>query len=251
VKYDREFHNKIAFLKKSFVEIRDISYGEFPEVFGLNKRFKPGGKKLKVVLDVFVPQNDKGIGFPSVYRKLLKLLPTLEKHKCGENLFEGLRDHKENPQGKPEQMTHIAHLIEHVIIDLQSNITKMDSCSGITCGYKNPEHRFDLFIECRDEDVGRFSAFFAVDLLKKLLLGKTLAKKHFRLIELVKYLYQNKSFPAFGGIFKSQKRKLISLDSKVASDLGWTKRSVVSLMKELTDFGFFDSKRALPNLVTL
>lgn len=225
------------------MEIRDISYGEFPEVFGLNKRFKPGGKKLKVVLDVFVPQNDKGIGFPWVYRKLLKLLPTLEKHKCGENLFEGLRDHKENPQGKAEQMTHIAHLIEHVIIDLQSNITKMDSCSGITCGYKNPEHRFDLFIECRDEEVGRFSTFFAVDLLKKLLLGKNPAKRHFRLIELVKYLYQNKSL--------TQKSKLIRLESKIASDLGWTKRSVVSLMKELTNFGFFDTKRALPNLGTL
>jgi hypothetical protein len=225
------------------VEIRDISCGEFPEIFGLNKRFKPGGKKLKVVLDVSVPKSEKEIRFPLVYRKLLKLLPTLEKHKCGENLFEGLRDHKENPQGKAEQMTHIAHLIEHVIIDLQSNITKMDSCSGITCGYKNPEHRFDLFIECRDEEVGRFSSFFAVDLLKKLLLGKNLSKRHFRIIELVKYLYQNKSL--------SQKRKLISLESKIASDLGWTKRSVVSLMKELTDFGFFDSKRALTNLGTL
>lgn len=225
------------------MEIKEISYGKFPEIFGLNKRFKPGGKKLKVVLDVFVPKSKKRIDFSLVYRKLLKLLPTLAKHKCGENLFKDLKNHKEIPSEKVEGITHIAHLIEHVIIDLQSNITKMDSCSGITCGYKNPEHRFDLFIECRDEEVGRFSAFFSVDLMKRLLLGKNLAKRDFRMIELVKYLRKN--------ITLSQKSKLISLESKIASDLAWTKRSVVSLLKELESFGLLDSKRALPNLRTL
>ncbi|MCK4224155.1 MAG: hypothetical protein KAX39_03175 [candidate division Zixibacteria bacterium] len=225
---------------KDFLEIKEISYGEFPEIFGLNKRFKPGGKKLKVVLDVSVPQSKKKINFSLVYRKLLKLLPTLEKHKCGENLFGDLKNHKEISSEKVEGITHIAHLMEHVIIDLQSNITKMNSCSGITCGYKNPEHRFDLFIECKDEKVGRFSVFFTVDLLKRLLLGKSLAKRHFRMIELVKYLRQNTSL--------SQKSELIRPESKIASDLGWTKRSVVSLLKGLKNFGLLESKRALPNL---
>jgi hypothetical protein len=225
------------------VEIKEISYGEFPDIFGLNKRFKPGGKKLKVILDVFIPEGKKRVNFSSVYRKLLKLLPTLEKHKCGEDFFKNLKNHQKISSEKVEEMTHIAHLVEHVIIDLQSNITKMDSCSGITCGYKNPEHRFDLFIECREEDVGRFSSFFAVNLMKKLLLGKNLAKRDSRIIELVKYLRER--------IPLSQKSELISLESKVASDLGWTKRSVVSLFKELKNFGLWDSKRALPNLPTL
>lgn len=225
------------------MEIKEISYGEFPDIFGLNKRFKPGGKKLKVVLDVFIPEGKKRADFSSVYRKLLKLLPTLERHKCGENLFKDLKNHNEISSEKVEGMTHIAHLIEHVIIDLQSNITKMDSCSGITCGYKNPEHRFDLFIECRDEDMGRFSSFFAVNLVKRLLLGKNLVKRDFRIIELVKYLRERTPL--------SQKNELVSLESKVASDFGWTKRSVVSLFKELKNFALWDSKRALPNLPAL
>jgi hypothetical protein len=119
----------------------------------------------------------------------------------------------------------------------------MDSCSGITCGYKNPEHRFDLFIECREEDVGRFSSFFSVNLVKRLLLGKNLAKRDFRIIELVKYLR--------GRMPLGQKSELVSLESKVASDFGWTKRSVVSLFKELKNFALWDSKRALPNLPAL
>lgn len=225
------------------MEIKEISYGEFPDILGLNKRFKPGGKKLKVVLDVFIPEGKKRVNFSSVYRKLLKLLPTLEKHKCGENLFKDLENHHEISLEKVEWITHIAHLVEHVIIDLQSNITKMDSCSGITCGYKNPEHRFDLFIECREEDVGRFSSFFAVNLVKRLLLGKNLAKRDFRVIELVKYLR--------GRIPLSQKSELVSLESKVASDFGWTKRSAVSLLRELRNLGLWDAKRALPNLPTL
>jgi hypothetical protein len=225
------------------VEIKEISYGEFPEVFGLNKRFKPGGKKLKVVLDVFLPKKKDKLDFSLVYRKLLRLLPTLEKHKCGEDLFRNLQSHTETFSEKTEETTHIAHLIEHMIIDLQSNITKMDSCSGITCGYKNPENRFDLFIECRDEEVGKFSTFFAVDVMEKLLSGKNLAKKNFRMIELVKYLR--------GNISLSQKSELINLASQIASDLGWTKRTVVSLLKELKNFGLGDSKGTGPNLPAL
>ncbi len=219
------------------MDVKEVSYGEFPEIFGLNKRFKPGGKKLKVVLDVFVPKSKKKINFSLVYRKLLRLLPTLERHKCGEDLFRDLKNHKEIPSEKVERITHIAHLVEHVIIDLQSNITKMDSCSGITCGYKNPEHRFDLFIECKDEKVGRFSVIFAVDLMKRLLLGKSIPQRDFRMVELVKYLYQKLSLLGFN--------QLISLQSRIASDLGWTRRSVVSLLKGLQHFGFFDSPKTL------
>lgn len=233
----KESWRKIAFLWKIFVNVKEISYGEFPEIFGLNKRFKPGNDKVKVVLDVFVPKSKKKINFSLVYRKLLKLLPTLERHKCGENLFGNLENHKVISSEKVEEITHIAHLVEHVIIDLQSNITKMDSCSGITCGYKNPEYRFDLFIECRDEGVGEFSTFFAVDLMKRLLLRKSISKRDFRMVELVKYLYQKISFLDFN--------QPISLQSKIASDLGWTRRSVVSLLKGLQHFGFLESPKTL------
>lgn len=219
------------------MEIKQISYGEFPEILGLNRRFKPGGNKLKVVLDVSVSKSKKRVDFGLVYKKLLKLLPSLKRHKCGENLFKDLKNHKEIPAEKVEGATHIAHLIEHVIIDLQSNITKMDSCSGITCGYKNPEHRFDLFIECNDEKVGRFSAFFAVDLLRRLLLGKNLSQRDFRMLKLVKYLRRKVSFDRFS--------QLSSLQSQIASDLGWTKRSVASLLTGLRHFGFFESPKAL------
>ncbi|MCK4427055.1 MAG: hypothetical protein KAW16_01075, partial [candidate division Zixibacteria bacterium] len=94
------------------MDVKEVSYGEFPEIFGLNKRFKPGGKKLKVVLDVFVPKSKKKINFSLVYRKLLRLLPTLERHKCGEDLFRDLKNHKEIPSEKVERITHIAHLVE-------------------------------------------------------------------------------------------------------------------------------------------
>jgi hypothetical protein len=220
-----------------FVDVKKVSYGEFPEIFGLNKRFKPGGKKLKVVLDILVPKSKKRTNLSSTYRKLIKLLPSLEKHKCGENLFRDLKDHKRIPSEKIEGITNIAHLIEHMIIDLQSNITKMDSCSGITCGYKNPEHRFDLFIECRDERMGRFSTFFAVDLMKRLLSEKSISKTDFRMLELVKYLYPKFSFWGFG--------QLISLQSKIASDLGWTRRSVVFMLKKLQHFGLLESPKPL------
>ena len=88
-------------------------------------------------------------------------------------------------------ITDIAHMMEHMIIDLQANVSRMDSCSGITCGYKEPDFRFDLFIEYKDKDVARFSSYLTLDIIKRALLGKKVFPKYQRLIRLAEYLYQH------------------------------------------------------------
>jgi hypothetical protein len=224
---------------KDFLEIKKISYGEFPEIFGLNPRFKPKGRKVKVVLDIHVPEDQKSkADLFSIFTKLKKLLPSLERHQCGERLFEELKTGNKTTLFKhPDEITDIAHMMEHVIIDLQSNITGMNSCSGITCGYKNPSYRFDIFVECEDKKVGIFSAHFAADLLKKLMVNKNASGRHRALIDLAKYLYGNRTLQRFA--------QLDLVVSRIGSDFGWKESFVLSLLRKLKDLGFGDIHRSL------
>jgi len=224
---------------KDPLEIKEISYGEFPEISGLNARFKPGGKKIKVVLDVHAPEIQKrNLDLFLVFMKLVNLLPTLERHQCGEHLFEDLKAGKKNLHNEhSEKITDIAHIMEHVIIDLQSKITGMDSCSGITCGHKDSYFRFDLFVECKDKKVGMFSTLFAADLLKRLLACKSLSRRYYALIDLAKYLYGNN--------LHKQRTKLDSMASRISSEFGWKRSFVLPLLRRLKDFGFLNLKPSL------
>ncbi|MGB7061103.1 MAG: hypothetical protein WBF13_01965 [Candidatus Zixiibacteriota bacterium] len=220
------------------MKIREISYGEFPEICGLNPRFRSKSKKVKVVVDIRVPQIQKGNpDLSSTFGRLMRLLPSLERHQCGEHFLENLRSGNKGPHSRPrDEITDMAHMMEHVIIDLQANITGMDSCSGITCGYKNPSFRFDLFVECRDKKVGLFSTLLAADLLKALLTKKILSGRYRALIDLAKYLYANRSLVSLA--------QLEPAVSRISSEFGWKKRFVLSLVGKLRDFGFIDIKRS-------
>jgi hypothetical protein len=110
------------------------------------------------------PAND----FHTIYHALAKLLPTLSQHKCCEQ-WENTPLYLQETEGVSVkwvgEVADVAHLVEHVIVDLQCAISGMRKCSGITCGHKDPENRFDLFLQCTDPEVGVFSAYFATYLV--------------------------------------------------------------------------------------
>ena len=66
------------------------------------------------------------------------------------------------------EVADIAHLAEHVIVDLIVAISSTQLCSGITCGHRHPENRFDLFIECAHLHLGVFAANYAVYMIRRL-----------------------------------------------------------------------------------
>lgn len=216
------------------LEIKEISYGEFGEISTLNPRFKAGSKKVKIVLDIHAPLAQQGDGdLTSIFMKLTKLLPSLERHQCGEHLLQDLRSGTKSADSQGlEKITDLAHIMEHVIIDLQSNITGMNTCSGITCGYKDPGFRFDLFVECEDKRVGVFSAFFAAEVLERLLSKRELSRRYYALIELAKYLY--------GKGLGLGSTKLDAAVSQVSSEFGLKRSFVLPLLKTLQTFGFLN-----------
>ncbi len=237
---------------KDILDIREITYGEFPEISDLNPRFRADSKKVKVTLDIQLGEVTCHPDLSAILVKLTRLLPTLEKHQCGEHLFDNpkpgtatsLLSHRFSPcTCHSEIVTDIAHLMEHVIIDLQSNITRMPSCSGITCGYKDPDYRFDMFVECPDQSVGRFSINFTASMFRRLLESGNLPKSGHRLINIAKYLYQNGS--------TGDQTELGSITDHITRDLHLKRNEVTSLLQKLKEFGFFDSDQIKTGSSTL
>ncbi len=235
---------QMTFPLRYLLDIKEIAYGEFPEISDLNPRFKPKSKKVKATLDIRLSEDIDQWELPPIILRLMKLLPTLKKHQCGESLFANLKsgeaDSSPAPPSSirsshPDKITELAHLMEHTIIDLQSNITGMDSCSGITCGYKNPPYRFDMFIECKDQSVGWFSVLFTADLFARLLERGNISRRYKDLIELAKYLYRNSPRQNTAG--------LASVTDHIARQMGLRKTYVGSLVRKLKDLGFFDDRK--------
>jgi len=213
------------------MRIAEISYGKFPEISFLNPNFKANRTKIRVLLDIFLPRK-KEVNLSSLYHKVHRLMPTLSKHRCCVSLFYGSLDKETEgsvPLKKIGDITDIAHTMEHMIIDLQANISGMDSCSGITCGYKDPDFRFDLFIECKDKDVARFCSHLTLDIMKRILSGKKVFPKYERLIRLAKYLYQ---YPRGANSFE-----------KISQDLNLPKRSIGSLLKDLAGLKYSSKEK--------
>jgi hypothetical protein len=150
------------------MNIRRIQYARVPRVEMLNHNFDPGEKHLVVTFEVDGYASPPANDFLTIYQALAALLPTLSKHKCCEQ-WENTPLYLQETEGVSlkwvGEVADIAHLVEHVIVDLQCAIAGMRKCSGITCGHREPENRFDLILECTDPEVGVFSAYFATYLV--------------------------------------------------------------------------------------
>lgn len=159
------------------VEITGLTFGTFAEVSALNRRFIPGHPRLKLTVDLDLSARVPG-ATPALFMPgLSRLLPSLERHTCcghgriEDTFISGTRVPTCLTE-EPDDAIEIAHLLEHLIIDFQHGVADMRSCSGITCGYKTPITRYDLFVETPDERVGRFCVSLACELMNRLLLGE-------------------------------------------------------------------------------
>ncbi len=153
------------------MQILRIQYARVPKIRMLNHRFRPDSNHLMLTLDVdgYDPPNTND--FFSIYHALADLFPTLSKHSCCEQ-WENTPLYLETVDGVSVKSVgedaDVAHLIEHVMVDLQCRTSGMRQCSGITCGHRAPENRFDVFVECVDPRIGAFSARYATYLVAKM-----------------------------------------------------------------------------------
>ena len=154
------------------MNIIDTQYGKFEEVNHLNKNFLPDTNKMRLTIDTISSKEAYEQIYPMVLKQFTQLFPRLKKHSCC-NISSKEGGQNRNINGPLSRTNNyfidVIHLIEHVMIDLQCSLSGIKICSGITCNFRNPRNRYDIFIECVDEQVGYYSAQLTIDIVQRLL----------------------------------------------------------------------------------
>ncbi|MBI1950593.1 MAG: hypothetical protein HYS34_04435, partial [Acidobacteria bacterium] len=174
-------------VRSDTILIRDVLVGPFPEAALLHSGFAPGIPRVRLTLDVGAGlRKQSGPLGEEATRALLAFCPRLLAHECGGN--GSLRDLLAGPAEAPGPGSgaaiaarasvpddgdglHLAHLIEHVAIELIVTVTRVHRSSGATCAHAGRLDRFDIFLECADPLTGRAAAVLAVALVRDLRLG--------------------------------------------------------------------------------
>ncbi|MEW5701522.1 MAG: hypothetical protein AB1792_04755 [Candidatus Zixiibacteriota bacterium] len=181
--------------------IRRIQYARVPQIRMLNHNFRPERRHLVVTLDVEGYDPPRTNGFLTIYQALAGLFPTLSRHSCCEQ-WENTPLFLHTQQGVAlkwvGEVADVAHLVEHVIVDLQCAVSGMRLCSGITCGHRVPENRFDLFVECVDPRVGGFAANFAAYLVGAMFVKPRLSGRYRDLVQSARLLSETRTDPRDG-----------------------------------------------------
>jgi hypothetical protein len=211
------------------MKIQAIYHGSFPQVFRLYSRFRPNVRQLKLVLDVEPAGGLPREQFIHLYNTLARNFPSLARHTCCDE-WQGLPLFLQEEEGiaikRVGECTDVAHLVEHIIVDCMVLLDDMASCSGITCGYKSPENRFDIFIECDNIRAGLFASHYAVYLVEKILSKKGFSRRNLLVLELAKYLLEHPEAPPD--------------PLMLADEIGWREGEILFALNGLRRFQFFD-----------
>ncbi len=141
------------------ISLLEMAHGPHPEVDSLNDRFHPGVPRLKATLEIlgFEPRGD-GIP-PALLLRVLEHFPGLKRHRCcGDGGVEAGLFPREGGPDRPlapgDAALALCHLLEHLGLELMGGMVPHRPCAAITCAYREPLHRFDLFLECDDARAG-------------------------------------------------------------------------------------------------
>ena len=164
----------------------------------LNPGFRAGVMRLKLMLSIKAGDLHGTAGdFVDV---LTGFLPSLSFHRCcGDNslrhtFFE--RDQRRScAMNDSDAGVDLAHLIEHVLIDIQHYIGRMKLCSGITCALNHPRDQYDIFVECPEAPLGRACAAIAVDLIADLLDGRAPDPRYLCMIQVARAARDDAGWP--------------------------------------------------------
>jgi len=204
----------------------EVQHGAFAQVTALNPGFRPGIGRLKLTLDIPETNGRRAAGFVEA---LAGFLPTLSFHRCcGRNSVKETFFEREKRLGcameESDPGVDLAHLVEHVLIDVQHFIGRMKICSAVTCAYRHPRDRYDIFVECPEEAVGRLSAGIAADLVSDLLDGRRPDPRYLCLIHVARSARDHAGWPVHS--------RLASLEA------AWGRRTVAEAVGSLVRRGF-------------
>lgn len=99
-------------------------------------------------------------GLPHLPRRLFRLFPQLNKHKCDNDFGYSFK--------RECQDTELPHLLEHLIIEIQSQVQPQDVLRGQTVWdwRRDPRGRFHLYIDYENEVLAMAASRLAERIIK-------------------------------------------------------------------------------------
>jgi len=164
--------------------IQDVQAGPFPEASRLHPGFVPGLPRIRMTIDLGAEFRGRAAMLGSAEIDALRdFCPHLAEHDCGGGdpisiLLAGQGGSEmpvdDDAESRDERDgLSLAHLIEHVAIEIIVTVSGQSRCSGATCAHQGRLDRFDIFLECADPLVGRAAAILATALVRDLRLRRT------------------------------------------------------------------------------
>jgi hypothetical protein len=236
----------------SDLEILDATVGRFAEADRLHPLFVPGLARVRVTLGIGpgLRRRAKGLSVRQVTR-LLEICPELSRHSCGAgNPVQALLRPSAPPAGgadsspvaqpgspggtaaaaagtQPEDGVTIAHLIEHVAIDMTVRAAGGGRCSGVTCAWRDRLDRFDLFLEATDPALARTAMLLAAALVRDLCLGRTALDDYRRVGDLLATL--------------TNRGRRDTTPEDVCDALGWGMEESLATLRTLVRCGYLEA----------
>ncbi|MBI4364330.1 MAG: hypothetical protein HY568_02780 [Candidatus Latescibacteria bacterium] len=158
------------------IQVQSLAFGTFAEAEPLNPQFSDGHPKLRVTVDT---EADPDVADREVLRRLEDAFPGLGQHHCGAS---------GNPEAPPKATgvllldnqvsANLAHILEHLLLEMLAVLGREGRLSGVTCAYRSPPERNDVFVECADRRAGGVAVPLAVETVNAALGGLALAPSY-------------------------------------------------------------------------
>jgi CheY-like chemotaxis protein len=196
------------------MELLSVEYDDLPDLFNGEEIQAKNSACLIIHLSVDpVLVSDREV----VLRAMDKLSPVLPAA-CSAVPAEA--DLAEGAEG-------IACLTGGVILELQRDLCEWPGASCVRCRHLSA-NEYELYVECIDEQVGRFAAHLIVQVMRMMLLGEPFEPRLTWVIDLVRHL-------------RRQPRLRLS-SRRVASLLGCSRSSADWAIQELERYGYLDAR---------
>ena len=182
--------------RRSRIRIASSEVGLFPESLTLNRRFRPDVQRIKLAVEIEWEPFGRSKALGRLEESLVALSPTLRQHECfgqsGYRILRGLDGRRREADVEVtgiELPLAVAHLLEHLMIDMVATLTGESLISGATGARWDSRQRFDIFVECPDVAVAPLVVRLSVSWMKAMLAGRELDGTGRPALELAQQIY--------------------------------------------------------------
>ncbi|MEW5806486.1 MAG: hypothetical protein AB1756_03920 [Acidobacteriota bacterium] len=171
-----------------------LKHNYYPEIIHLNPQFNPKIKLLRATILIDWKEDQKRKKIERLITKMAEISSTIHMHRCSDDgvylpfAKQGKKKKKKSFDGD----VALAHLIEHLTIDFLCFVTELRKCSGVTCAFRRPRNKFDLFIESIEVLPCIFSFSLAVSAVDALLQNGCPAEYFKNILKASRYCYMRR-----------------------------------------------------------